>query len=201
MKTKDKILEFALKLFNEQGTKMVSTNHIAEAGGMSPGNLYYHYKNKGEIIRVIFSKMVTEFDNADCFFEKKSLCIEQMGNHVQKILEIQWKYRFIQSEMMTLVDYDFWLKEQMIEVNRKRQEKFKNFICQMIELDQMIAIPDETILFLVRNSWIISIFWQPYLNLNGEKVTKEKLNEGMQQIFFLFHPYLKNPQALKAQLD
>lgn len=201
MKTKARILEIALRLFNEEGTQTISTNHIAEAAKMSPGNLYYHYKNKGEIIREIFSKMIGQFEDADCFFDENCNGIEQMGNHVQMVLDIQWKYRFIQSELMTLVDHDPWLKERMIVVNKQRLEEFRKLIRRMIELDQMIELPDETITFLARSSWIVSIFWQPYLNLSGEKVTKEKLSEGIEQIFFLLQPYLKTPELMKDQLS
>ena len=57
MKTRDKIIHTALGLFNEQGTKAVTTNHIAAAVGISPGNLYYHFRNKEDIIRAIFEQM------------------------------------------------------------------------------------------------------------------------------------------------
>ncbi len=41
--TKQAILTTAIDLFNDKGTAAVSTNHIAEAMGISPGNLYYHF--------------------------------------------------------------------------------------------------------------------------------------------------------------
>jgi AcrR family transcriptional regulator len=47
----------AIQLFNEQGTTVVSTNHIASAIGISPCNLYYHFRNKEDIIRAIFEQM------------------------------------------------------------------------------------------------------------------------------------------------
>ena len=40
MATKDRIIETAIGLFNIHGTKAISTNHIAKAMGISPGNLY-----------------------------------------------------------------------------------------------------------------------------------------------------------------
>ncbi|MEO8876132.1 MAG: helix-turn-helix domain-containing protein, partial [Polyangiaceae bacterium] len=46
LSTKDRVLHMAVRMFNRQGTSAVTTNHIAAELGMSPGNLYYHYRNK-----------------------------------------------------------------------------------------------------------------------------------------------------------
>lgn len=60
MKTKDKILETALELFNTSNTQAATTNHIAAAMGISPGNLHYHYKNREEIIFSLYERMFDE---------------------------------------------------------------------------------------------------------------------------------------------
>ncbi len=62
-KTKDRIIDTATELFNEYGTGAVSTNHIAKESGISTGNLYYHFSNKEEIIRMILEKMVLDWDS------------------------------------------------------------------------------------------------------------------------------------------
>lgn len=57
LETKLLIEKSALKLFNENGVDKVTTHDIAEAAGISPGNLYYHYRNKQAIIRALFYKI------------------------------------------------------------------------------------------------------------------------------------------------
>jgi AcrR family transcriptional regulator len=59
--TKSRILDTALALFNERGSAGVTTNHVAEALSISPGNLYYHYRNKAEIIRALFARIMAEW--------------------------------------------------------------------------------------------------------------------------------------------
>lgn len=57
LQTQSLILKAALTLFNERGASRVTTHMIAEQAGISPGNLYYHFKNKEEVIRAIFWQM------------------------------------------------------------------------------------------------------------------------------------------------
>ena len=60
MKTKDRIVQTSIELFNRSGIVAVTTNHIAKELNISPGNLYFHFANKEEIIRQIFRQMSKE---------------------------------------------------------------------------------------------------------------------------------------------
>lgn len=60
MKTRDRILECALLLFNQQGEPNVSTLEIATELGISPGNLYYHFHGKEPLVLALFERFQEE---------------------------------------------------------------------------------------------------------------------------------------------
>lgn len=59
-KTKTRILKTALELFNNEGEAQVSAVDVASVMGISPGNLYYHYKGKPEMIAALFEDFEEE---------------------------------------------------------------------------------------------------------------------------------------------
>lgn len=60
MKTRERILECALMLFNQQGEPNVSILEIANELGISPGNLYYHFHGKEPLILGLFERFQAE---------------------------------------------------------------------------------------------------------------------------------------------
>ena len=60
MKTRDRILECALQLFNHKGEPNVSTMEVANEMGISPGNLYYHFHGKEPLVLGLFERFQNE---------------------------------------------------------------------------------------------------------------------------------------------
>ena len=60
MKTRDRILECALLLFNQKGEPNVSTMEVANEMGISPGNLYYHFHGKEPLVLGLFERFQSE---------------------------------------------------------------------------------------------------------------------------------------------
>src|ERR1700754_943093 len=108
--TKTRILDTALTLFNEQGSANVTTNHIAEALGMSPGNLYYHYRNKAEIVRGLFVRIQGEWAENYAVPPATMPSIPMMEAMLAGNFEIQARYRFFFRDLTLLLNADPELK-------------------------------------------------------------------------------------------
>jgi len=105
MKTRDAILDTARRLFNEQGTRAVTTNHIAAAAGISPGNLYYHFKNRESIIVELFDRM--EADECIACQDKSGLTtLPGLEIYYRKIFAVYRNYRFLLRESFNLMQND-----------------------------------------------------------------------------------------------
>jgi AcrR family transcriptional regulator len=61
--TRAEILRVALRLFTEKGFEGTSTRDISSALGMTKSSLYYHFKNKEEIVASLVTERRHELDD------------------------------------------------------------------------------------------------------------------------------------------
>ncbi len=95
MKTKDKILETALQLFNSQGISAVSSRNISDTLGISYGNLTYHFPRKDDIILSLYVRMQDELDEQFGNIKKEVYRFEFMLRSMRVLLSVYHKYRFV----------------------------------------------------------------------------------------------------------
>lgn len=102
MKTRDRILECALHLFNEQGEPNVSTLEIATEMGISPGNLYYHFHGKEPLILELFERFQSELAPLLDPPDDVDLGVEDYWLFLHLIVERLAQYRFLFQDLSNL---------------------------------------------------------------------------------------------------
>ena len=102
MKTRDRILECALQLFNRRGEPNVSTLEIANEMGISPGNLYYHFHGKEPLILGLFERFEDELTPLLDPPEDVRLAAEDYWLFLHLIVERMAQYRFLFQDLSNL---------------------------------------------------------------------------------------------------
>lgn len=191
MKTKDRILDAAITLFNKQGTSGVSTNHIAEAAGISPGNLYYHFSNKEEIIRAIFERLFADYDVTFALSNDRMPTLDDVQTLVHANFQMMWDYRFIYREIIALLRQDEILHQRYLTIRQRGYEGFHEIISVFTQAGVLIVPQDDGLVTRLADlCWLISEFWLPAIEIRGITIDQEKMQQGVALMMQVLQPYI-----------
>lgn len=189
--TYTRIINASLVLFNEEGERNISTNHIAAHLGISPGNLYYHFRNKDEIIIQLFKRYSEALLN---YLQEARLpaSVEDSINYMAGIYNVMWEYRFLFSDVNTLLARS---TELLGEHNNFTQAKVSPLLVKLLtQLNGLNIIQaDHTAMNdLAVNMWMVTKYWFDFdSSLRGRtKLTEDSKARGIQRTLSLLRPYL-----------
>ncbi|MCT7560418.1 TetR/AcrR family transcriptional regulator [Aliarcobacter butzleri] len=191
--SKKKIKKYALDLFNEKDTFSITTNHIALCAKISTGNLYYHYKNKEDIIIDIYEEMIEKFESLKSFEKilNSQNPLEELSKMYDFYLDIFWDYRFLMRDSSILLSTLPKFKEIFIQRQNLRISEIKMLIEYFISKEIFKQMSKDEILLSAKLNWFISTYWQNFISIN-EVITKESFKEAKDVIFKInINPFLK----------
>ncbi len=94
MSTKERILEKALELYNEQGVSSVSSRNVSDALDISYGNLCYHFPKKKDLINRLYLNMQTELNQEFKRVQDDIFSLGFIVGSLRALLEVLFKYKF-----------------------------------------------------------------------------------------------------------
>ncbi|EOF4402492.1 TetR/AcrR family transcriptional regulator, partial [Acinetobacter baumannii] len=194
LKTKDRILQISLQLFNERGERSVTTNHIAAELGISPGNLYYHFRNKHEIIKELMHQYQVETLEMLSLPEDRPLTTNDKINYFQVLSGQLWNYRFIHRDVYHLVESNEDFKKIYPRFAGQVMQQGQRIYQAFVDAGLMKMTPSE-IEALIINLWIVLTNWTNFLYMSGHISDNNHLEEkwvwqALRQMVFLEGPYL-----------
>lgn len=132
MKTKNRILENALHLFNDKGVKQVTLRKIAQSIGISQGNLNYHFKKKSEIVSCLYYQLVKEMDNEMLKITQEQPVFSFLYQRSLVSMQILYKYKFIAKDIFSVLASNTELRNHYLELQLMRKEQFLFLFQQMV---------------------------------------------------------------------
>lgn len=191
--TRNLILETALALFNEGNASDVNTNQIAAAAGISPGNLYYHFRNKEEIIRALFPAIRDAIAEPLTYPKGERISPERMANDYVKAIEILWRYRFFFADYVGLGQRDAELADAMRNLQDETIATMITMFEDVIAQGDMIALERKTLEHLALNSFLVWFSWVAFMDRTADPRAQraERLADGALACLSIADPYLK----------
>ncbi len=190
-RTKERILGAAVRLFNESGTAAVSTNHIAVEAGISPGNLYYHYRNKEEVIRAIWARVDDLWGEAYALPSGRTPTLEDMRSMVEETFAVIWDYRFFYRELSALARRDPELRLAYSKVYKRGLAGTESLLHSFIEAGVVEEVEDPlAVPRLAKVLMLVAEFWLPAAEITGETPERDLTREGVSLMMQVLAPYL-----------
>ncbi|SEC84710.1 DNA-binding transcriptional regulator, AcrR family [Tenacibaculum sp. MAR_2009_124] len=189
-RTKDRIIETAISLFNEHGLSKITLRTIAKEMGISQGNLNYHFKKREDIIESIYFQMVDCINNEILELVNGKIKLNLLIRLNSTIANIFYEFRFFMLDFTQIMREHAKIKEHYIMLTDIRQEQFheilKVFIVNgIIRREELV----NEYLNLYKRIQIIGDFWFSHASIEKE-LSKNDLKDNNELIMQSLYPYL-----------
>ena len=191
MNTKERIIATAIDLFNLHGTKAISTNHIAREMGISPGNLYYHFRSKNDIIRSISDNFSNELGSV---FNIQLDTIPDFSSNLttlfNRFFKIQQSYQFLFLEGDHLTKQDSRLLDNYTKLRSLIKKGYYELLSNLVKIKIMKKQSLHIIDDLLDTQWIIMWYWINHTVLDRKIYDDFQIKKGIKLSFSIIKPQL-----------
>ena len=197
-RTAERILEVTLDLFNRFGEPNVSTTLISAELNISPGNLYYHYPAKDELINSLFDR-----------YERALNELLQAADNVRNVedawfffhtlFELIWTYRFLYRDLNDLLSKNRRL-ETHFQFVLKNKSRAVQSVLDGLARDSGLTLDQRDMAPVATSMVVVLTYWLSYEYVRDPRRALEPDNAGAAMVRGAFHvlsmlsPYLAPAQ-------
>ncbi len=197
-RTAERILETTLSLFNRFGEPNVSTTLISAELGISPGNLYYHYPAKDELINSLcqqHERALTELLGAADGVRH----VEDAWFFLHSLFEIIWQYRFLYRDLNDLLSKNRVLETRFQAVLQDKTRAVRQMLASLsrhgaVQIDAREVEPTATSMVVVLTYWLSFEYVRDPRHALEPDHAQQSLLRGAGHVLHLLAPYLEPQQ-------
>jgi len=192
--TRELILETSLDLFNEFGEPNVTTNHIADEADISPGNLYYHFRSKDDIVIELFKRFLVRFQPLIDIPEDALLQPEELWFQLHLSFELKGEYRFLYRNLADLMARNRDLERALRGLLLRERQAAWNSLSGLEEAGVLLI--DDHQKELLTDSILLGLtYWIPYAELieRGGLDDSRAQVQAIARVLLMITPWLQQP--------
>lgn len=196
-RTRERIVETSLELFNRDGAPHVTTADIADEMGISPGNLYYHFRNKDEIIALLFAAFEKRLAGLFAAPAGRQADVEDLWLFLHLLFEAMWDYRFLYRDLDEMLSRDRRLEARFARLMDRGRRTMQKLCGGMVAAGTMEASQPE-IAALADNVALVATYWMSYQKIVSAQRGRQafSLDRAAYQVLSLIAPFLRGPSRM-----
>ena len=197
-RTAERILEVTLELFNRFGEPNVSTTLISAELGISPGNLYYHYPAKDELINALFERFERDLDQILAAADGVRN-VEDAWFFVHTLFETTWSYRVLYRDLNDLLSKNRLLEKRFQELLARKVRAVRLLLAGMsrsggVDIDTREVEPTANCMVVVFTYWLSFEYVRDPRHALEPDHAQKALLRGARHVLNLLAPYLEPGQ-------
>jgi AcrR family transcriptional regulator len=191
-RTRQRILDATLALYNERGEPQVSTSLIAAELGISAGNLHYHFRRKDALSAALLDRFVAEFDAVLPPAGWRADHVEDAWLLLHLLLETVWRYRFLFRDLSGVMARDRRAAQRLAGVFGRAVAAARGICLGLLERGLMSATGTE-IDALAGNIAVVSLYWLSFDSARHPRdhPADKAMSQGVYQVLMLVAPFLE----------
>lgn len=195
VKTRERILTTSLALFNELGEPNVTTLLISDELDISPGNLYYHFRSKSDIVGELFDRYRADMDDLLAIPADVQVSLDQLGFFLHLLFETLERYRFLYHDLVNILSRYPALQSPFRRILRRKQKGF-HILCHSLASQELMTDDENSVEALCEQLTLTVCYWESFDTLK-DKGNRNSMDpgRGVYQVFYLLMPHLREPAA------
>jgi AcrR family transcriptional regulator len=191
-RTRERILDATLALFNERGEPQVSTSLIAAELGISAGNLHYHFRRKDQLSAVLLDRFVGEFNAVLPPAGWRADHVEDAWLLLHLLLETVWRYRFLFRDLSRVMARDRRAAQRIAGVF-SRAVAAARAICLGLAEQGILTATAAEIDALAENVAVVALYWLSFESARHprQETRGAGMSRGAYQVLMLLAPFLQ----------
>ena len=203
-RTAERILAATLELFNRFGEPNVSTTVISAELNISPGNLYYHFPSKDELVNTLFdqyeARMVVLLAASDDVRD-----VEDAWFFLHTLFELIWAYRFLYRDLNHLLSRNRRLETHFPAILLRKKSALRTVLDHLMRGEPRGPEEAASRDAIAASMVVLLTYWLSYEYVLQPRTAMEPENaqdallRGAYHVLSLLAPHLDTPRRAHLQ--
>ena len=207
-RTRERIVETALSLFNREGEPHVTTADIADEMNISPGNLYYHFRNKDQIVAELYDALEQSIAPLFGIPSAAAANVEDFWLFLHLLFERMWAFRFFYRDLDDITARNAPIARRFALLTSRGRDAVA-VLCRGLRTAGAMDVSESELAALATNVMIVVTYWMSFQRLSRPGAARQdrdaagmRFEHAAAQVLALLAPYLHGPdRALVERLS